>query len=84
MDEKYLELLADYAARQISAQREKIENAPKVEHAERAARARQAKRVGTLLRSEKRSAAVHDAYRHALLLALGGRTAAQLGADEGN
>ena len=34
MDEKYLELLADYAARQISAQREKIENAPKVEHAE--------------------------------------------------
>lgn len=79
MDEKYLELLADYAARQIAVQRVKRENAPKIEHA---ARARHARRVETLAKDAKRSFGVSEAHKHALLLALGGRSAAEFAAAE--
>ncbi|MFH0973362.1 MAG: hypothetical protein V1817_01060 [Candidatus Micrarchaeota archaeon] len=85
MNEDYLELLAEYAARQMEAKIEKTVNAPRVEQARKV---KQEKRVGArageIVKSARRSAAVHDAYRHALLLALGGRSAAQLTASEEN
>jgi hypothetical protein len=84
LDEKYLELLADYAARQIAAQRAKRENAPKIERAERAAQARRERRVGTLVKGARRSFAVSEAHKHALLLALGGRSALEIDAASEN
>ncbi len=77
MDEKYLELLADYAARQIAAQRER--KTREFREAERGAK-RRASRAAVVARDARRSFAVSDAHKHALLLALGGRSAAEIAA----
>ncbi|MEM0475565.1 MAG: hypothetical protein QW343_02100 [Candidatus Norongarragalinales archaeon] len=74
-DEKYLELLADYAAKQIAAQRAKRENAPKIESA---TRARHARHVGAIVKGARRSFEVSKAHKHALLLALDGRSAQEI------
>ena len=83
MDEDYLELLAEYAARQMEAKVGKIVSAPRAEQTEKVKREKRVgARAGEIVKSARRSAAVHDAYRHALLLALGGRSAAQLTASD--
>lgn len=81
MDEKFLELLADYAARQVA---EKQANRIAKIKSEDAEKAKTSRRIGEIGRSVRRSEAVHDAYRHALLLALGGRSESAFSRDDEN
>ena len=82
LDEKYLELLADYAARQSQEKRERKLRDFKQREVDAKKKALNARHVHVLASSAHRSAAVHEAYKHALLLALSGRSASSLGAGD--
>jgi len=79
LDKEYIELLADYAARQSREKRErKLREVKQQETDEK----KSVRHVHVLASSARRSAAVHEAYKHALLLALSGRSASSLGAGD--